>query len=83
MRKEIMMLGLAGLLGCEDNYDVSRVEQNIELTKPTGCETIKDIRLERGNSASYYQILCNDKEGNLTLYHRFSQDEAWQKINVR
>ena len=31
-----MMAGLAGLLGtgCEDKYDVSRVQQNIELTKP-------------------------------------------------
>lgn len=62
-----MMMGLVGLLGtgCEDKYDVSRVEQNIELIKPAGCETVKDIRYEHGHGTSY-QLLCSDKDGKLT-----------------
>ena len=46
MRTEIMVLGLAGLLGvgCNPKYDVSNVDLKVELTKPEGCETVEDIR---------------------------------------
>ena len=84
MRKEILMMGLAGLLGCfEKKYDISRVDENIELTKPVGCETVKDVRYEYGYSAYSYQILCSDKEGNLTLYNRNTVSDNWQNIRVR
>ena len=85
MRKEIMVLGLAGLLGtgCEDKYDVSRVEQNNELTKPAECETVKDIRLEKANNGYSYQLFCSDKDGNLMLYDRHTTVDTWRKITVK
>jgi len=80
-----MMAGLAGLLGtgCEDKYDVSRVQQNIELTKPAECETVKDIRLEKAHHGNFYQLLCSNKDGNLMLYDRHTTVDTWQKITVK
>ena len=84
MKKELMVLSLVGLLGCvEAKNDIHRTDQNIEYVKPMGCETVKDIRLELGHvSSRHYQVLCSDKDGNLTLYHRYERTAAWEKITV-
>ena len=82
MRKEILMMGLAGLLGC-DKYDISQVQEDVALTKPAGCEMVKDIRLEQSLAGESYQFLCNDKEKNLVLFHRYTTEEVWHKISTK
>ena len=86
MEYKIMALGLAGILaaGCDDRT-VSTIGENVNLTRPEGCETVKDVRY---NSSAYgycrYQILCsNSKDEKLTLYDRFCNNESWRKIEVR
>ena len=86
MRKEMMVLGLAGLLGigCE-NIDVSSVSENVNLTKPEGCEIEKDIRhYESFGGFCHYQILCgNSKDDKLTLYERACTAEEWKKTELK
>ena len=86
MRKEIMALGIAGILGIGcDNRDVSSVSENVNLTKPEGCEIEKDIRhYESFGGFCHYQILCgNFKNDKLTLYERTCTAEGWRKIELR
>ena len=84
MKKEIMMLGLVGLLGC-DKRNVSTVSQNVYLTRPEGCEIEKDIRFsESTRGYCRYQVLCgNSKDDTLTLYDRSCSAEAWRKIELK
>ena len=82
MRKEVMMMGLAGLFSC-DKYNISQVHGDVVLTKPVECETVKDIQLEQSYAGDSYKLLCNDKEGNLVLYHRFTIEEVWHKISTK
>ncbi|GEM_PF-4096161 len=79
MRKELMVLGLVGLLGCEKR-EISAVGENVTLTKPEGCYKTEDIRLEH---PGLYQVLCRDEEGNLTLYSRGRYNTEWDKITVK
>lgn len=82
MRKELMMMGLVGILGCtEKKYDVSRVGKTIEIAKPEACEIVKDIRLE--HTFGYYQLKCADKDENIILYERGLYDDSWTKITVK
>ncbi len=56
MRKEIMVLGLAGLLGClEERTDVSRIDRNVTLTKPEDCYEVKDI-------ITYKEVIQNTRK---------------------
>ncbi len=84
MRKEIMILGLVGLVGCEERTDVSRVDRNVNLTKPEDCYEVKDINCSEGSqNECRYQVLCTDANGKLTLYDRHCTAEGWRKINVK
>ncbi|MBI4147219.1 hypothetical protein HY494_01050 [Candidatus Woesearchaeota archaeon] len=86
MRTEIMVLELAAMLGMGgDNKDVSSVSENLDLTKPEGCEIEKDIRhYESFGGFCHYQILCgNSKNDKLTLYERTCTVEGWRKIELR
>lgn len=86
MRTEIMALGLAGILGIGcDNKDVSSVSENVNLTKPEGCEIEKDIRhYESAYGFCSYQVICgNSKNDKLTLYERTCTAEGWKKIELR
>ncbi len=82
MRKGLIMIGLAGLLGC-DERDVSRIDENVNLTRPKDCYAIKDIRYEAGQYSRYYQVLCSDREEKLILYNREVGKDGWQKIKVK
>ena len=92
MRKEIMMLGLVGLIGCDElrpKSDVSQVEENVILTKPADCEELKDLRYRTINydhvpgQTIEYQVKCLDKEGNVSLYVRTDTSDSWRKITVK
>lgn len=94
MRKEIMMLGLTGLIyaGCDEfkpKSDVSKVEGSVNLIKPEDCEKVEDIRYNTlvydsvpGNTIQYH-VLCSDKEKNLILYVRCDTDDSWRKVTVK
>ena len=87
-----MMLGLVGLIGCDElkpKSDVSQVGGDIILTRPVDCEELKDLRYRTINYDSVpgqtieYQVKCLDKGGNLTLYIRTDTSDSWQKITVK
>lgn len=93
-RMGIAALGLAGvLLGCnnkDDNKDISVVnEDNGELARPEGCVDVRDIRIESGHAATYYQLLCTNAQNELTLYYKrkdFSyepKDDTWHEVQVK
>ena len=83
MRKEIIILGLVGLLGCEDNTPPSQVDRSVNLTKPEDCYEVKNINYSQGRGVCRYQVLCSDVKGELTLYDKSCFYEDWRKINVK
>lgn len=84
MKKAILTSILAGALAlgaCAPKYDVSKVSENVKLTKPQDCQTVKDIRYVTVQGGSSYQMLCinNDK---LVLYDRAPSSTEWTKIEA-
>ena len=80
-------VGLAALAaGCGEKTDVSAVSSDfVVLTKPTGCEKVKDIRKNQwGPSAGEkeYQVFCV-QDGGEVLYSRISNDAEWTSITVK
>lgn len=81
MKAVLAALGLAALItGC-DKTDVSAVGEDKALAKPAGCETVKDIRYERGHNSASYQVLC-EQDGGMVLYTRNTGDSEWTSISV-
>ena len=79
MRKEIMMIGLVGLLGCEHNYTASKITEKVEIAKPEGCVKVLDFRYGRG----HYQFKCLDTNENTVLYDRDCFVDSWKQITIK
>lgn len=79
----VAALGLALAAGCADHTNISAVGENKVLTRPDGCEKVKDIRYQivPGETYNVYQLLC-EQDGGLVLYSRDSTDEEWTSITV-
>ncbi|MDI6737447.1 MAG: hypothetical protein QME12_02925 [Nanoarchaeota archaeon] len=83
MKKLLAALGLAVMVAGCDKTNVSTVGENEVLTKPVGCETVKDIRFYTGSRGFHgYQLLC-EQDGGLVLYTRGKDSGAWTGISVR
>ncbi len=86
MMKKIGLIGLLGVAavsgsGCTKN-DISKIGEDVKITRPENCATVQDLRYEFGYANRDYQILCKDKSGNLALYRRDRSEDSWTKIYV-
>ncbi|MBS3094513.1 hypothetical protein J4474_02510 [Candidatus Pacearchaeota archaeon] len=88
--KELIIAGSLGLAltGCFEQKPVSpnSTGSSLELEKPAECEIIKDIRHYSGWSGGRdmnFQVLCEDKLGKLSLYHKRYLNQSWIKISVK
>lgn len=79
MKTILAVLGLAALVASCDKTDVSKVGEDKLLTKPVGCETVKDIRYVHSR---IYQLLC-EQDGGMVLYSRNIDGSEWTSISVR
>ena len=80
LKTGIIAMGLAALVaaGCEEGQTNARsVGETITLTKPEGCEMIKDIRYD--NNHDLCQLLCVDSNYNLVLYSINQPERKWNK----
>lgn len=83
MKTLLATLGLAALVAsCSDKTNVSTIGENKILTKPAGCETVKDIRYECYHGGCAYQLLC-EQDGGMVLYNRDSTEDEWTSISLR
>lgn len=84
MKTILAALGLAALVaGCDTTKtNVSTVGENYVLTKPDGCETVKDIRYECGDSWCQYQLFC-EQDGGMVLYTRNKVLSEWTSFSVK
>jgi len=79
----MLTAGLVGLVSGCDNHDVSKTNELVELTQPSDCEVVKDIRYEGSSGGFYYQILCENSQKELELYTRDRTSSQWTKITVK
>ena len=60
--------------GCINN-DVSKVGKTINLTKPNGCETVKDFSNDKG----MYNLRC-EENGRDVYYFRRTNKHNWTRV---
>ena len=86
MKNKLMIVGLAGLMNSscvERQSDVSIVNEKVELSRPEGCYSLKDIRIDNGYGTCRYQILCRDADENVVLYDRSCSETTWKQVKIK
>ncbi len=75
-------LGYAALTGKLGNS--AETSKGTSLTKPAGCETVKDIRYLDGHHDmdKGYQLLC-EEQGKTVLYTKGYNQGEWHRISVQ
>ncbi|MFA5887595.1 MAG: hypothetical protein WC852_02705 [Candidatus Nanoarchaeia archaeon] len=81
MKTLTKILGVGGLVaalgsGCEKR-DVSAVGETIVVTKPGGCEIVKEFT--RNPDDQVYNMVCEENGKNVYYDRRFA-DEKWTRV---